>query len=101
MATRAQRVVRNSDYSQRLYGQGGLVPGFVPHRRGFGRETRPLFHFRGVDIREALTGLRQEKADPYDALTLRFVTRRPERRWFPTLDYRAQLLRPGEVTRFK
>src|SRR5262249_50315094 len=74
MATRAQRVVRNSDYSQRLYGQGGLVPGFVPHRRGFGRETRPLFHFRGVDIREALTGLRQEKADPYDALTLRFVT---------------------------
>jgi mannose-6-phosphate isomerase-like protein (cupin superfamily) len=54
---RAQRVVRGPSYSQRLYGQGGLVPCFVPHRRGYGRDTTPMFHYRGADIREALDGL--------------------------------------------
>src|SRR6202035_5174700 len=37
---RAQRVVRPPSYSQKLYSRGGLVPRFVPHRRGFGRTRR-------------------------------------------------------------
>ena len=98
---RAQRVVRTPEYSQRLYGQGGLVPSFVPHRRGFGRDTTPMFHYRGADIREALAGLRGEEGDPYDALALRFVNPATGASLFPTLDYGAQLLRAGEATRFK
>jgi len=98
---RAQRVVRPPSYSQKLYSRGGLVPRFVPHRRGFGRDTTPMFRYRGADIREALDGLRQEEGDPYDALGVRFVNPATGASLFPTLDYGAQLLRPGEATRFK
>src|SRR5215831_1894603 len=99
--SRAQRVTLPASYSHKLYAQGGLVPSFVAHRRGFGRDTSPLFHYRGADVREALAGLRQEKGDPYEAVTLRFVNPATGASVFPTLDYRAQLLRPGEATRFK
>ena len=77
------------------------MPRFAPHRRGFGRDTTPMFHYRGADIREALDGLRQEAGDPYDGLALRFVNPATGASLFPTLDYGAQLLRPGEATRFK
>jgi gentisate 1,2-dioxygenase len=99
--SRAQPVTLPASYSHKLYGQGGLVPSFVTHRRGFGHDTSPLFHYRGTDVREALTGLRQEQGDPYEAVTLRFVNPATGASVFPTLDYRAQLLRPGEATRFK
>ena len=98
---RAQRVNRPSSYSHRLYGRGGLVPRFVTHRRGFGHGTTPMFHYRGVDIRDALEGLREEEADPYEAIALKLVNPATGASLFPTLDYGAQLLRPGEATRFK
>jgi gentisate 1,2-dioxygenase len=99
--SRAQRVTFPGSYSHMLYGRGGLVPGFLPHRRGFGRETSPMFHYRGSDIREALAGLRQAEADPYEAIALRFINPATGGSVFPTLDYRALMLRPGEATRFK
>jgi gentisate 1,2-dioxygenase len=99
--SRAQAVTHGGVYSQRLYGQGGLVPRFVPHRRGFGRDTTPMFHYRGADVREALDGLRQEEGDPYEAIALRFVNPATGASLFPTLDYGALLLRPGEATRLK
>jgi gentisate 1,2-dioxygenase len=99
--SRAQKVTFPGSYSRTLYGRGGLVPGFLPHRRGFGRETSPLFHYRVSDIREALDGLRQEEGDPYEAIALRFINPTTGGSVFPTLDYRALMLRPGEETRFK
>jgi len=99
--SRAQRVTFPGSYSHMLYGRGGLVPGFLPHRRGFGRETSPMFHYRGSDIREALAGLRQAEADPYEAIALRFINPATGGSVFPTLDYRALMLRAGEATRFK
>jgi gentisate 1,2-dioxygenase len=99
--SRAQRVTFPGSYSHMLYGRGGLVPSFLSHRRGFGRETSPMFHYRGADVREALAALRQEEGDPYEAIALRFVNPATGGSVFPTLDYRAQLLRPGEATRFK
>jgi gentisate 1,2-dioxygenase len=98
---RSQRVTRPASYSEKLYGRGGLVPRFVEHRRGFGREVTPMFHYRGADTREALGGLWQEEGDPYDAVSVRFVNPATGASLFPTLDYGAQLLRPGETTRFK
>ena len=99
--SRAQRVSFPGAYSQMLYGRGGLVPSFLPHRRGFGRETSPMFHYRGADVREALAGLCREGGDPYEAIVLRFVNPATGGSVFPTLDYRALMLRPGEATRFK
>jgi gentisate 1,2-dioxygenase len=99
--TRAQAMTDDRFYSHRLYGRGGLVPGFASHRRGFGRDTSPMFHYRGADVRAALDGLRGEACDPYEGVTLRFVNPATGASVFPTLDYRAILLRPGEETRFK
>jgi gentisate 1,2-dioxygenase len=98
---RAQRVVHVPGYSGKLYGQGGMVPRFVEPRRGFGHNVTPMFHYRGADIRAALDRLRREEGDPYEAISLRFVNPATGAPLFPTLDYGAQLIRPGETTRFK
>lgn len=98
---RAQAVTHAPGYSQRLYGYGGIVPGFVSHQRGFGREVAPMFRYRGVDIREALAGLRGEAGDPHEGITVDFRDPVSGGPVFPTLGYSAQLLRPGEETRWK
>jgi gentisate 1,2-dioxygenase len=98
---RAQKPVHGDGYSERVYGRGGILPGFVSHRRGIGHETSPVFHYRGSDIRTALDGLRGEAGDPYEGITLRFVNPATGASVFPTLDYGAQLLRPGEATGWK
>ncbi|MGH7100249.1 MAG: cupin domain-containing protein, partial [Stellaceae bacterium] len=100
-SARTQAVTRPPDYSQKLYGHGGIVPGFVSHRRGFGRAVAPMFRYRGVDIREALAGLRGEAGDPYEGITVAFANPATGMPVFPTLGYAAQLLRPGEETRWK
>ena len=99
--SRAQKVTFPGSYSHMLYGRGGLMPAFLPHQRGFGRDTSPMFHYRGADVREALAGLRQEEGDPYEAIALRFINPATGGSVFPTLDYRALMLRPSEATRFK
>jgi gentisate 1,2-dioxygenase len=96
-----QPAVQAAEYSRRLYGSGGMIPGFVTHQRGFGRKTSPMIHYRGVDIRSALEQLRSEAGDGYEAIALKFVNPATGAPVFPTLDYSAQLLRGGEETRFK
>lgn len=98
---RAQKPVHADGYSARLYGAGGLLPGFLSHARGIGHDTSPVFHYRGAEIRAALDAMREEAGDPYDGVTLRFVNPATGASVFPTLDYSAQLLRPGEATGWK
>jgi len=98
---RAQAPVHSNGYSARLYGAGGIVPGFVSHQRGIGHATSPVFHYRGSVIREALADLRGERGDPYEGISLRFVNPATGASVFPTLDYSAQLLRSGEETQWK
>jgi gentisate 1,2-dioxygenase len=98
---RAQKVTEAPGHSRRLYGAGGLVPAFLPHRRGFGEGTSPYFHYRGADIRRALEGLAGERGDPYEGVRLDFVNPATGGPVFPTLAYAASLLRPGEETRWK
>ena len=99
--TRAQKPFLGNGHSARLYGAGGIVPGFVSHQRGIGHGTSPVFHYRGTEIRAALDALRGEAGDPYEGITLRFVNPATGAAVFPTLDYSAQLLRPGEATGWK
>jgi gentisate 1,2-dioxygenase len=98
---RAQKPLLGAGYSDRLYGAGGILPGFISHRRGIGHETTPVFHYRGSQIRGALDAMRSEVSDPYEGITLRFVNPATGAPVFPTLDYSAQLLRPGEATGWK
>jgi gentisate 1,2-dioxygenase len=97
----AQAIRHAHGYSHRLYGRGGMLPGFVSHHRGIGHDTSPVFHYRGADIRAALHDLSRETGDPYEGITLRLVNPATGASVFPTLEYAAQLLRPREATRFK
>ena len=38
--SRAQAPKHADGYSRRLYGTGGMLPGFVSHQRGIGRDMR-------------------------------------------------------------
>jgi gentisate 1,2-dioxygenase len=99
--SRAQAAKHTDGYSGKLYGAGGLLPGFVLHQRGIGAGATPMIHYRGADVRAALAGLAGETGDPYEGITLRFVNPANGTPVFPTLAYTAQLLRPGEETRAK
>ena len=96
-----QKTVHGDGYSSRLYGAGCLKPDFGSHRRGSGHNPTPMIHFRGTDIREALDGLRDEEGDAYEGIVMQFINPLTGQPVYPTMDYRAQLLRPGEETRFK
>ena len=98
---RAQEPTLKPGYSQKLYGKGGMLPAFVSHQRGFGHGTSPVFQYRAKDVRETLDALHGETGDPYEGITLRFVNPANGAPVFPTLAYTAQLLRPGEETRWK
>ena len=99
--SRAQAAKHADGYSQKLYGHGGMVPGFVSHQRGIGHHGTPMIHYRGGEIRKALAGLAKEAGDPYEGITLKFVNPVNGAPLFPTLSYAAQLLRAGEETRLK
>jgi gentisate 1,2-dioxygenase len=75
-----------------------MVPTFISHQIGFGRDPAPLIHFRGTRIRDTLEALRGEKGDPHEGVQMEFVNPVTGKPVFPTLNYQAQLLRPGEAT---
>ena len=93
-----QKTVHTDGYSGRLYGHGGLKPTFVTHQRGWGHNPDAMVHYRGADVREALDGLRLEKGDPYEGIQMEFVNPVTGGPVGSTLQYAAQLLRPGEQT---
>jgi gentisate 1,2-dioxygenase len=98
---RAQKPSRAAGYSHALYGAGGMMPVMNSHQRGLAQGTTPFIHFRGKDIRAALDGLKGQARDPHEGTMVRFTNPVTGEPLFPTLDYTAQLLRPGEETLFK
>ena len=87
-----------ADYSQRLYGSGGMVPSFTTKSRGLGQGNSPLFHYPGTQIRAMLEGLAGEDGDPHEGIRIDFTNPVDGAAIFTTLGYGAQLLRPGETT---
>ena len=96
-----QPITFSEGYSRKLYGHGGIKPAFVSHQRGVGHAPAPLFHFRGAEVLEMLHSLRNEKGDPYEGIKVEFVNPVTGEPVFKTLNYSAQLLRPGEETELK
>ncbi len=45
-----------ADYSQRIYGKGGLLPRFVDHKRGGGLSS-PMYVYRWDAMQEMLDAL--------------------------------------------
>ncbi|HEY0568172.1 MAG TPA: cupin domain-containing protein [Xanthobacteraceae bacterium] len=98
---KSQPTTHEDGYSDRLYGLGGVIPGFVSHQRGSGRDPAPLVHFRGAQIRDMLHKLRGEVGDPYEGINVSFVNPVTGAPVFKTLHYGAQLIRSGEETQLK
>ena len=87
-----------SDYSQRVYGAGGLLPRFLSHRRGTG-DASPMYVYRWEVMRTALDKFRDWDGDPYEALAIEYIDPTTGGPIFKTITFFAQMLRPGERTR--
>jgi gentisate 1,2-dioxygenase len=86
-----------SDYSQRAYGGGGLMPRFLSHRRGTGNAS-PMYVYRWSAMRETLDKFKDWEGDPYEALTIEYVDPTTGGPVYRTITFFAQMLRPGERT---
>lgn len=85
-------------FSGTFYGAGGIKPLFEPFGRGTGQATTKMFHIRGRDIRAKLDDLKRYDGSPYHGINVEFVDPTTTLSPFPTLTYRATLLRHGEST---
>ena len=86
-----------ADYSQRVYGTGGLLPRFVGHDRGTGNAS-PMYVYRWAEMRALLDKFRDWEGDPHEALMVEYVDPTTARPVFKTMTFFAQMLRPGERT---
>jgi len=98
VARKQQSARLPSDYSQRIYGQGGYLPRFVSHHRGTGNAS-PMYCYRWEPLREMLEQHRDWDGDPHEALMVEYVDPLHGGPVFKTMTFFAQMLRPGERTR--
>lgn len=85
------------DYSQRVYGAGGLMPRFVSHHRGAGAAS-PMYVYRYDMMREMLEKFRDWEGDPHEGLMIEYVDPTTGGSIFRTVTFFMQMLRPGERT---
>ena len=100
MVKKKQQTPRfTSDYSQRIYGYGGLMPRFASkEKRGAGFSS-PMFVYRWDMMRELLERHKDWDGDPYEALMVEYIDPTSGGPVFKTITFFAQMLRPGERTR--
>lgn len=87
-----------TDYSQRIYGRGGLSPRFVAHDRGTGAAS-PMYVYRWEPMREMLEQHKDWDGNPHEALMIEYVDPRTGGPVYKTMTFFMQMLRPGERTR--
>ena len=87
-----------SDFSQRVYGHGGLKPRFLEHNRSAGTSS-PMFVYRWEMMRELLERFKDADGDPYEAISVEYTDPVSGGPVFKTMTFFAQMLRPGERTR--
>jgi gentisate 1,2-dioxygenase len=92
-----QTIAFPDDYSQSLYGTGGIVPLFVSHRRG-PTEHSPMFVYRWEQTRTALKNLESHAGSPHDGIICEYVDPTTGGPVMPTMSFRSQMLRGQEHT---
>ncbi len=98
---RVRRVMQSErfpeNYSQTIYGSGGLKPRFVSHNRGTGFAS-PMYVYRWDMMREALERAKNWDGDAHEALMIEYVDPTNGQSIFRTMTFFMQMLRPGEKT---
>jgi gentisate 1,2-dioxygenase len=92
---RAQKITRPADYSQKLFGVGGVVPGFGGEKR-FGRNFTPKFMYRAEEARHAQQQLREQEGSPYEGIIVEYTNPMTGESVVPTLSFRSQLVKPRQ-----
>jgi gentisate 1,2-dioxygenase len=87
-----------SDYSARVYGDGGCLPRFLSHRRGAGIGS-PMYLYRWEVMRGVLERFKDHDGDPCEAVLVEYIDPTSGGPIFRTMTFFAQMLRPGERTR--
>ena len=86
-----------ADYSQRTYGEGGLRPRFLDHKRGGGLSS-PMWVYRWERMQAALDAFKDWDGDPHEGIVIDYVDPNTGGPVFHTISFYAQMLRPGERT---
>ncbi len=85
------------DYSQRVYGSGGMLPRFLSHHRGAGAAS-PMYVYRYDMMRGMLEKFRDWDGDRHEALMVEYVNPVTGQPVYRTMTFFMQMLRPGERT---
>ena len=85
------------DYSNRIYGTGGMKPRFVNHVRGAGHSS-PMYVYRWDAMQGVLDRHAHWDGDPHEAIMVEYVDPTTGGPVFKTITFFAQMLRPGERT---
>ena len=92
---RVQSASVTDDYSQRMYGIGGLLPRGVSHSRGAGTSS-PMFVYRWENTERMLRQLREREPSPYEGTLVEYVNPVSGGPTYRTMTFFVLLLRPGE-----
>ena len=86
------------DYSQRIYGYGGLMPRFASKQaRGAGTSS-PMFVYRWDMMRELLYRHKDTDGDAHDGLLVEYIDPTTGQPVFKTITFFMQMLQPGQKT---
>ena len=94
---KVQTAVYPSDYSQTIYGSGGMTPRFVDHARSGGLSS-PMFVYRWERMQEVLDTHKDWDGDPHEGIVVDYTDPTTGGPVFRTINFYAQMLRPGEKT---
>lgn len=86
-----------NDYSQAIYGAGGMTPRWVDHYRGGGLSS-PMYVYRWERMLEIFERFKDIEGDPYESLMVEYTDPTRGEPVFKTITFFAQMLRPGEKT---
>ncbi|MCS6930931.1 MAG: cupin domain-containing protein [Acetobacteraceae bacterium] len=85
------------NYSERIYGTGGMRPRFVNHVRGAGFSS-PMYVYRWEAMQAILDRHADWDGDPWEAISVEYIDPTTGGPVFRTITFFAQMLRPGERT---
>ena len=85
------------DYSQVVYGHGGMVPRFFDHQRGGGLSS-PMYVYRWEEMEAILDRFKDWDGSPHEGLTVEYTDPVHGGPVFRTITFYVQMLRPGEKT---
>ncbi len=86
------------DYSNKVYGQGGLLPRFINHGTRVISGHSPMYEYRWENTEALLHTLRDHEGSPYDGIVVEYRDPINNRPVLPTMSFVVRMLRPGEAT---